>query len=353
MFLVAFAIIVAVIFGGFYYWAQRQGLIADKQVAEGEQDARRISLLAEAAGYVGAILILAGAAAAIGQRWNGIGDWGRVGVLAGAAVFFLLVGMVARRIREPAIQRLAGVVWFLSVTSLAWAAGVAAHEVYGSTDAATILAVGLIAACYSAVLWLVWRRALQNVALFAGLVITICGIIDTAAGGVESAPSLAFSAALWVFGLAWAWLGWRRYTEPMWVTIPSGVILVLIAPMPSLGDYGWMYAIGIATAAAVMAASIPLRNTPLLALGAVGMFGYVTSAALIYFHETLGAPAALVISGVLIISLAVVSARLMRATHTPKPRQPDAEKPSRVTPPPKPTDPGAQEPPHRDLPKAS
>ena len=353
MFMIAFVVIVALIFGGFYYWAQRQGLLTTGQAAEGEQGTRRISLLTEAVAYVGVILLLAGGAAAIGQRWNGIGDWGRVGVLAGAAVFFLLVGIVVRRVREPAIQRLAGVVWFLSVTGLAWAAGVAAHEVYGSTDAVTILAVGLTAACYSAVLWLVWRRALQNVALFAGLVITICGIIDTAAGGVESAPSLAFSAALWVFGLAWAWLGWRRYAEPMWVTIPSGVILVLIAPMPALGDYGWMYAIGIATAVAVMAASVPLRNTPLLALGALGMFGYVTSAALIYFRETLGAPAALAITGVLIISLAVVSTRLMRATHPPKPKQPGAEKPSRVTLPPKPTEPGAEKPSHRDLPRAS
>jgi hypothetical protein len=48
---------------------------------------------------------------------------------------------------------------------------------------------------------------------------------------------------LWVFGLAWAWLGWQRYVEPLWVTIPSGVILALIAPSFAAGHYGWMYAI--------------------------------------------------------------------------------------------------------------
>ena len=44
-----------------------------------------------------------------------------MGVYAGAAVFFLLVGIVVRQVREPAIQRLAGVAWFLSVVGVAGA----------------------------------------------------------------------------------------------------------------------------------------------------------------------------------------------------------------------------------------
>jgi hypothetical protein len=67
-----------------------------------------------------------------------------------------------------------------------------------------------------------------------------------------------------------------RYVEPLWVTVPSGVILALIAPSLAAGEHGWVYVIGIATAAAAMAASVPLRNTPLLALGTLAMFGYVT-----------------------------------------------------------------------------
>ena len=114
-------VIVALIFGGFYYWARRQGLPATGHAAEGEQGTRRISLLTEAVAYVGVILLLAGGAAAIGQRWDSLGDWGQVGVLAAAAVFFLLIGIVVRRVREPAIQRLAGVVWFLSVACTAGA----------------------------------------------------------------------------------------------------------------------------------------------------------------------------------------------------------------------------------------
>jgi len=321
-------VVVALIFGSFYFWARRQGLLATEPAAEGEQGRRRISLLTEAVAYIGAVLLLAGGIAAIGQRWNGVGDWRRVGVLAGAAVFFLMAGIVMRRVREPAIQRLVGVVWFLSVVCVGWAAGFATYDVYGNSGAVTVLAVGVGVTVYAAALWLVRRRALQNAALFGGLVIAICGIIVTGAGGPGPAPGLAFALPLWGFGLGWAGLGWQRYVEPIWVTMPCGVILALIAPSLAAGEHGWVYAIGIATAAAAMATGVPLRNTPLLALGTLAMFGYVTSAVVQYFHQSLGVPAALAITGVLILGLAVVSARLMRAAHPPKPNQPGAEEPS-------------------------
>ena len=342
---------VALIFGGFYYWARRQGLlITTGQAAQGKHGTRRISLLTEAVAYVGAILILAGSIAAVSQRWHNITAWGRVGILAGAAVLFLLTGIIVRRVHEPAIQRLVDVVWFLSVAGLAGAIGFAAYDVYGNTAQVTALAVGIGITVYAGALWLVRQHALQNLALFTGLIVTICAAIVTID---NSPPSLAFALALWGFGLAWVGLGWRRYVEPLWVTVPSGVLLALIAPGLAAGEYGWIYAIGIATAAAAMAASVPLRNTPLLALGTLAMFGYVTGVVVRYFHQSLGVPGALAVTGVLILGLAAVTARLIRATRPPKPNEPGAAAPSHLAPPPKPSAPDADKPSHRDLPKAS
>jgi hypothetical protein len=65
----------------------------------------------------------------------------------------------------------------------------------------------------------------------------------------------------------------------------------------------------------------------LLALGTLATFGYVTSVTVQYFHRSLGVPAALAIAGVLILGLAVISTRLMRAARPPKPSKPDAEEP--------------------------
>ena len=289
MFMTSLVLLVAaaLVFGGFYYWTRRRGLLTTEQAAEGKQDTRRISLLTEAVAYIGAVLILAGSIAAVGQRLHSITPWGRVGVFVGAAVFFFLSGIIVGRVHEPAIQRLVDVVWFLSVAAAGWAVGFAAHDVYGNTAPVTALAVGISVTVYAAALWLVRRRALENLALFTGLIVTICGTIATID---YSPPSLAFAISLWVFGLAWVALGWRRYVEPMWVAVPSGVILALIAPSLAAGEYGWVYAIGIATAAAAMGASVPLRNTPLLALGTLAMFGYVTGVVVRYFHQSLGIP---------------------------------------------------------------
>jgi len=334
--LIALAVTMALVLGGFYTWARRRGLLATEQGAEVAQGTRGISLLTEAVAYVGAVLVLAGGVAAIGQRWNAITTWGQVAILTGAAVFFFLIGSAVRRVPEPAVQRLVGVVWFLSVVGVAGAAAFATLDVNGNPTNHTALTTGLAATLYSAALWLIRRRALQNLALFAALILTTCGAILAVA---DPAPSLAFALALWGLGLAWVWLGWRRYIEPQWVTVPSGVLLALVAPIFGVEDHGWLYAIGIATAGAAMATSVPLRNPPLLGLGSVAMFVYVTSTVVQYFGDSLGVPGALAITGVLILCLAVVSARLTRATRPPKPGR---EK-----------EPVTEESPHRDLPKAS
>jgi FtsH-binding integral membrane protein len=72
-----------------------------------------------------------------------------------------------------------------------------------------------------------------------------------------------------------------------------------------------MYVSDIATAAAAMAIGVPLRNTPLLALGTLAMSGYLTSVADRYLHESLGVSSALAITGMLIIGLAVLGAMRM------------------------------------------
>jgi hypothetical protein len=213
---VPFVIVVAagLIVGSFYYWARRQGLLAAGPAAQGEQRRQRVSLLTEAVAYVGAVLLLAGGIAAVGRRWAELGSWGRVGVLAGAVVLFLVAGILVRGVSEPAIQRLAGVAWFLSVVCAGGTVGFATSGVYGNTGAVTVVAVGLGVTAYAAALWLARRRAWQNAALFAGLVIAICGTIATIAGGPGPVPVLAYALPLWGFGLGWAGLGWQRYAEP-------------------------------------------------------------------------------------------------------------------------------------------
>jgi hypothetical protein len=307
------ALAVAGLFAGFYLWARRQGLVTTPPAAA-PGAAPRISPVTEATAYVGVVLILAGGVAALARRWDDISDWGHVGVFAAATALFLAVGLALRGVREAAAQRLVSVTWLLSVGTAAGTAGFAVGEVYGGSGATTTLSVGVVTTLYATALWLVRRNALQVLALFAGLVVTICGTIASVA---SEPPRLAFALSLWLFGLAWALLGWRRYLEPLWASIPLGVVLALLAPALAVVDHGWLYGLGLVTAAAAMGLAVPLRNTPLLALGTVAMFGYVTALVVRYFGDSLGVPAALAITGAVILVLATVTARLHRLSGDP------------------------------------
>src|SRR5512146_1221387 len=107
--LIVIMLAVALVFGGFYSWARRRGLLAVGRNGGEKREERRISLLTEAVAYIGAILLLAGGVAAISRQWSHVGSWAHVGILTGAAAFFLLAGFSVSSVPEPATPRLTGV----------------------------------------------------------------------------------------------------------------------------------------------------------------------------------------------------------------------------------------------------
>jgi hypothetical protein len=307
--LIALVVFVATICGVFYYWLSQRGLAAEELA--NPQDRRRVSLLDESVAYVGASLILAGGGIAVGQSWADFSEWGHVAIFGGAAMFFLAVGLLVLRVDETAIQRMIGMVWLISAACAGAAAGIAAHEVRDSSGAVTALVIGLTIMTWSGLLWLVRRRELQLVAMFAGLIIAVCAVIITIAGHAE--PRLAIALGLWALGIGWVIVGWK-YPQPLWTTVPLGTVIALAGPSLAVWDHGWVYAIAIASAAAAMAASIAVRSTLLLAAGTLALFGYISAAVIRYFHGSLGLPATLAICGVLLISLAVMIARMRTDT---------------------------------------
>ena len=74
-----------------------------------------MSLLAEALGYVGVVLALAGAAVGLAQGWEDLPVWARLAIPAAATGLLLLGGVLLRRQEEPAFRRLMSVLWVLSV----------------------------------------------------------------------------------------------------------------------------------------------------------------------------------------------------------------------------------------------
>ena len=269
---------------------------------------RRVSLLAEALGYVGVILALAGAAVGLAQGWEDLAVWARLAIPAAATGLLLLGGALLRRQEEPAFRRLMSVLWVLSVGGAAWALAVLGADILDLDPEP--MAVMAAAGCtvMAAGLWLLRRHGLQQAVLLASLLaLVVSGLLHFFG---EDLPVWWFAVAVWALGVAWAALGWRDAIAPGWLAVAFGCLGAVVGPAGGLGDYEWLLAPALVTTGFLMAVSVPTRQTPLLALGTLGAFGYITWAVVHYFEDSLGVPVALVIVGAVFLVLAVLAGSL-------------------------------------------
>ncbi|MBU1226470.1 MAG: DUF2157 domain-containing protein [Actinobacteria bacterium] len=297
-----------------------QARVAGAVGAGGE---RRVSLLAEALGYVGVVLALAGAGVGVGHAWDDLPTWAHLGIPLAATVLLVAGGLLLRKQEEPAFERLMGVLWMLAVGTTAWALVVFGVEVadLDAEPSAVLVGAGCTAVALS--LWSARPSGFQQTALLGSIhVLVIAGILWASA---DEPPVWWMAVAVWAIGAIWATLGWRNLMEPSWLAVGFGCLGMVIGPATGLGEYEWLLAPALLTAAGLMAVSIPTRQTPLLALGTVGAFGYITWAVVHYFQDSLGVPLALVIVGAVFLGLAVLAGRLgtrearRGAPHLPAP----------------------------------
>ena len=289
------------------------GLITEEQVRaitafeQREVSPRKIPLFTEALGYIGAILAVAGGGTAIAQVWDEVTDLGHVAILAAATILTLAGGFLLRDQEEPAMKRLMSVLWALSVGAAAATFAVSFVDLVELDEDAVPLAAAGVTSIYAGVLWAFRRRVLQAAALFVAGLVAVEGLVQFAGGG-EAAAWIAALVA-WAYGLVWFALGWYGRVPPAWATVPLGAIVAMWAPGVGAGEYGWLYAVGIVSAAGLMTLSITSRKLPLLGIGGVAAFIYLTSSVVRYFGDTLGVPLALAIVGSVVLVIAVVLGR--------------------------------------------
>src|ERR1700761_3407183 len=173
----------------------------------------RVSLAAESLAYVGALLILAGGAVAAQRHWLHLANSARVTILAGAALILLLGGFVVRWVTASTTDRLTETLWLASAAATAGATATAAAGGHGHSADVTALAVCAQVAVYVLILWILCRRELLAVLMFAGLVGTLCSVIAVTTSGSRT-PWLAVASGLWLLGVAWAVLG-LVYPQPL------------------------------------------------------------------------------------------------------------------------------------------
>jgi hypothetical protein len=274
---------------------------------------RRVSLIAEALGYVGTALALAGAAVGLSQAWEGFPSWSRLVTAFGTAALLVLGGLVLLRQTEPAFRRLQSVLWVLAVGAAAWAMGVLHVEVLElEAPEQVVLLIGAGSAALALVLWVVRRDPLQHAALFATLVVALIGAILSLPG---EAPVWVYGLAVWLVGVLWGVLGWQRVLPPWWLAVALGSVAATVGPAVGIDEYPWLLVVALGTALFLMVVSVPTGQVPLLGVGTLGTFGYTTWAVFRYFGDSLGVPLTLVVVGGVFLGLAVVAGRLTQVTR--------------------------------------
>ncbi|HET9289836.1 MAG TPA: DUF2157 domain-containing protein [Actinomycetes bacterium] len=269
----------------------------------------RRAVVVEVLGYLGGVLALVAGLVLGAESWDRLGHWGRVGVLGLVTGVLLAAGWRLRGGGSRVLPRLASVLWLGAVAGFA---GLLAVLLDGDSSDALgdpSLWVAAGALLLAGGLYLLERRVLQQVALFAAVVATMV------AGGQRLGWSweTVEGYGLLVLGAGWLELGRRGLVAPRRTSEALGSLALLSGPEvldaagSGPGDWGLWLGLGLAVAL-VVAGSALRRNVP-LGIGAAGMVVFLGQVAGEHWRD-LGAPLAILLVGLGLVAAAVVLARL-------------------------------------------
>jgi hypothetical protein len=292
---------------------QAERILAEEQ-PPGEGLARG-SLVAEAFGYVGAVLILIGAVTVVERYWSAIGVGGRLGVAFGAAALLLATGAGIPAGRADVARRLRSVCWLLSAALLAAGLALLGDDVLHLDDETSALLATGGTAGYAAVLWWRHRAVLQQ----AALVVALAATAGTAAAHLPDPDDAVTGLAVWGVGAAWLLLGWGGVVAARHPAYVLGGAAAVVGGL--LGtDAAWGSVLAVGSAAALVVAGVRLRDLVLLVVGSVATLMTVPSVLGQYFPDTLTVPLALLGCGVLLVAGAVYTAYRRRLGPPSGPR---------------------------------
>jgi hypothetical protein len=266
----------------------------------------RASLIVEALGYLGGVLIVVAAILIANWYWASIPIWGRLALPVAAAALLASAGWLAYRHRSARTARLRAVLWLASAAAVAAALSVAGRDVLGLPDnenLALFAAVGT--AAYAGLLYGLFPTFLQQLAFFAGLA-TAAG---AAAGNFPEGEGAASGIAIWGLGAVWLALGWGNLLPPRRGTLALGTVGTLVGAMITMSAHDWGYFFALLTVAALVALAVLLGDLLMLGLAAVGALQVLPATVMHFFPGALTAPLALLAAGLVLLAAALYATR--------------------------------------------
>lgn len=284
----------------------------------------RIPLVAEALGFLGGALAITAGIVATSQFWDEFSTAARLVLLGAVTGLLVVAGLVVRREGERALAHLGSFLWLLATGTTAFWTVIFTVDVAGWDGVDVVLATGAATSVVAAALW-AWRPApLQHVATFIALAVTVAAV----AGQVEHVGGRFIGIALWAFGVVWLVLAWTGLVKPVSLGYALGGVLTIAAGRVLGGESAALDILTIATALALLAASVPTRSMTLLWVGVIGVIAAVPTTITEYFGSSLGAPVVLFLAGMSLIGVAVVASRIAREVRAVPPAAPRLSQPA-------------------------
>lgn len=293
--------------------------------AEATAPERRISLVTEVVGYVGVALVAAAAASLASRVWDEWSSTVQLAILATGTLVFLAAGWPIHRSEEPALARLAGVLWTVSV---AGAFGFMLTLLFTRAEvdepaAWAVFALGTVVGVYARTLLVMRTSALLQLALFGATMAAVMGVgswaLDEGWDWLDRNQAYAAAGATLIVAALWAAAGRIGALEPRATAYVVAALAAIWTPIPITNEIlGVAVLYGIVVTGVVLAAGVWLRSVPALGIGAFGLFVYVTWSTVHFLGDTAGMPAALLLAGLVFVAIALLATRLHRSASAPR-----------------------------------
>jgi hypothetical protein len=292
-------------------------MVAVDQTPRESHSRRTRAVAMEALGYIGGVVVLVSSLLIMNLYWPDLSDGARTTVVGLASAALLGAGFATSARLGDVGVRLRSVLWLVATGAFAGFLALLTADVLDldSADAAVLASAGTAAG--ASVLWWFHRHLPQQMATMVALMVTAGTLVHALAPGHDSLPGVG----VWAVAATWFLMGWGSLLRPRLVVLPLGAAAMIVgATMTLPTDAGFVLAIG--TVIFIVAMAVSLSDLLLLAVGAIGTLVVLPAAVTEWFPDSDVVPFVLFALGLLLVLVAVWTARRQRS----RPRAPGRDR---------------------------
>ena len=288
---------------------QASGIEAAELALNATAPHRRLPLVAEVLGYVGAVVAITAASVVIHQFFRHVPLAVELAFAAVVAIGLTVAGAAIRTGSEPAFARLRSVLWLLATAGAAAFVAILSHRYLHLSDSTSALLSEVAWLACAVPMWWRTRSVVQHLAVFAGA----AALAETIVVRIHpNVGTFGIGLVLWIVAALWGLSVYRGYLAPRTTGLLVSGVGVLAGAILAMDEAPAGQVIALLTVAGLLSAGILLHRVLLIAIGGAGTLYVVPDAAARYLPGSVAAPLAVAVVGLVLFGIALWLARTRR-----------------------------------------